>query len=124
MKILVVDDDQKLKGLFEQRFRREIRSSEMDFVFAVSGEEALTYLGDHEKENIIVLSDMNMSGMSGVELVKTIKSKYQPRPPVVMLMTAYADSRSSETAKTSGADEFLTKPVDFTLLKEKLKKSR
>jgi two-component system, chemotaxis family, chemotaxis protein CheY len=122
MKILVVDDEKDVQVLFEQRFRREIKSGEMDFVFAFSGEEALTYLNQHEHEAVLILSDINMPGMSGLELLEHIKKKYLKPPPVVMMITAYGDAENFNTAKELGADDFLTKPVDFTLLKEKLKK--
>jgi CheY-like chemotaxis protein len=121
MKILVVDDEHDVQLLFEQRFRKEIRSHEMNFVFAFSGEEALTYLNSHEHEVVLILSDINMPGMSGLELLGHIKQKYHRPPPVVMMITAYGDAENYDMAKKLGADEFLTKPVDFTLLKEKLK---
>jgi len=121
MKILVVDDEHDVQLLFEQRFRKEIRNHEMNFVFAFSGEEALTYLNSHEHEVVLILSDINMPGMSGLELLGHIKQKYHRPPPVVMMITAYGDAENYDMAKKLGADEFLTKPVDFTLLKEKLK---
>ena len=76
MKILVVDDEKDIQILFEQRFRKEIKNSEMEFVFAFSGEDALTYLNDHEHEAVLILSDINMPGMSGLELLGHIKQKY------------------------------------------------
>lgn len=121
MKILVVDDEQDVKVLFEQRFRKEIRAGEMSFVFAFSGEEAVAYLSQHEHEAVLILSDINMPGMSGLELLKHIKQKFSKPPPVVMMITAYGDEENYNTAKNLGADDFLTKPVDFALLKEKLK---
>jgi len=121
MKILVVDDERDVQVLFEQRFRREIKSGEMTFIFAFSGEEALAYLNKHEHEAVLILSDINMPGMSGLELLEHIKHKYLKPPPVVMMITAYGDAENFNTAKALGADDFLTKPVDFTLLKEKLK---
>ena len=121
MKVLVVDDERDVQILFEQRFRREIKSNEMQFVFAFSGEEALTYLNQHEQEAVLILSDINMPGMSGLELLKKIKEEYHKPPPVVMMITAYGDAENYNTAKQLGADDFLTKPVDFTALKEKLK---
>jgi len=121
MKILVVDDEKDVQILFEQRFRKEIRTNEMEFVFAFSGEEALAYLNKHEHEAVLILSDINMPGMSGLELLEHIKQKYLKPPPVVMMITAYGDAENFSMAKQLGADDFLTKPVDFTLLKEKLK---
>lgn len=121
MKILVVDDERDIQTLFEQRFRKEIRSSEMEFVFAFSGEEALVYLDKHEHETVLILSDINMPGMSGLDLLGRIKQKYHKPPPMVMMITAYGDAENYNIAKELGADDFLTKPVDFALLKEKLK---
>ena len=121
MKILVVDDETDIQTLFEQRFRKEIRSGEMNFVFAFSGEDALKYLNAHEHEAVLILSDINMPGMSGLDLLGHIKQKYHKPPPIVMMITAYGDAENFNMAKELGADDFLTKPVDFTLLKEKLK---
>jgi two-component system, chemotaxis family, chemotaxis protein CheY len=121
MKILVVDDEKDIQTLFEQRFRKEIREKTVEFVFAFSGEDAITYLNQHEHEAVLILSDINMPGMSGLELLGHIKQKYVKPPPVVMMITAYGDAENYNTAKELGADDFLTKPVDFTLLKEKLK---
>jgi CheY-like chemotaxis protein len=121
MKVLVVDDEKDMQMLFEQRFRKEIRSSEIEFVFAFSGEEALSYLGQHVHEAVLILSDINMPGMSGLELLKNIKQKFAHPPPVVMMITAYGDPENYNQAMRLGADDFLTKPVDFNLLKEKLK---
>ena len=121
MKILVVDDEKDVQLLFEQRFRREVRNGEMNFAFAFSAEEALIYLNEHKHEAVLILSDINMPGMSGLELLGQIKQKYSTPPPVVMMITAYGDAENFNTAKRLGADDFLTKPVDFTLLKEKLK---
>ena len=121
MKILVVDDEADMQTLFEQRFRTEIKSGDMDFVFASSGNEALEYLNKQDHEAVLILSDINMPGMNGLELLEKIKSKYHKPPPVVMMVTAYGDDENFNTAKRLGADDFLTKPVDFPLLKEKLK---
>lgn len=120
MKILVVDDEQDVKTLFLQRFRKEIRNGELDFVFAFSGEDALKTLENIAHEAVLILSDINMPGMSGLELLKAIKKDYVAPPPVVMMITAYGDEENFNTAKALGADDFLTKPVDFKLLKEKL----
>ena len=121
MKILVVDDEQDVQMLFEQRFRKEIRNGEMSFAFANSGEEALRYLETHEHEAVLILSDINMPGMSGLDLLKTIKETHHEPPPVVMMITAYGDEENYKTAMRLGADDFLTKPLEFNVLKEKLK---
>ncbi len=121
MKILVVDDEKDMEILFQQRFRKEIREDEVQFAFASSGEEALIYLSQMEHEAVLILSDINMPGMSGLELLRHIKQKFENPPPVVMMITAYGDKENYNEAMKLGADEFLTKPVDFKLLKEKLK---
>ena len=121
MKVLVVDDEADVQTLFEQRFRKEIRTGEFHFVFAFSGEEALHYMQKNNHEAILILSDINMPGMSGLELLREIKQKYESPPPVVMMITAYGDADNYNQAIKLGADDFLTKPVDFAALKEKLK---
>ena len=121
MKILVVDDEQDVKTLFEQRFRKEIKSGQAEFIFAFSGEDALVQLNKWEHEAMLILSDINMPGMSGLQLLENVKKKYIKPPPVVMMITAYGDAENLKIAKDLGADDFLTKPVDFTMLKEKLK---
>ena len=121
MKILVVDDEKDVQLLFELRFRREIKSGEVTMVFALSGQEALDYLKVHVNEGILILSDINMPGMNGLELLKHIKEDFENPPPVVMMITAYGDDDNFQMAKGLGAEGFLTKPVDFAELKEKLK---
>jgi len=120
MKILVVDDESDVQPLFIQRFRKEIKNGEYDFSFALSGEEALGYLHDHHSEVVLILSDINMPGMTGIELLSRIRHDYDVPPPVVMMITAYGDDENRRQAMEKGADEFLTKPLDFALLKEKL----
>ena len=120
MKILVVDDEQDIKTLFEQRFRKEIKNKEVEFIFAFSGEEALILLNKWEHEAMLILSDINMPGMTGLQLLENVKKKYMKPPPVVMMITAYGDAENHRIAKELGADDFLTKPVDFTMLKKKL----
>ena len=120
MKILVVDDEQDIQVLFEQRFRKEIRDNRVQFVFAFSGEEALKIMAKMAQEAVLILSDINMPGMNGFELLEKIKTQYLKPPPVVMMITAYGDTENYNKAKELGADDFLTKPVDFAVLKEKL----
>lgn len=121
MKILVVDDETDVQALFEQRFRKEIKAGELNFAFAFSGEQALEYMRNNHHEAVLILSDINMPGMSGLELLRHIKEKYEAPPPVVMMITAYGDKENHDQAMQLGADDFLTKPLDFHLLKEKLK---
>lgn len=121
MKVLVVDDEQDVKTLFEQRFRKEIKAGQIDFAFAFSGEEALVLIDQWEHEAILILSDINMPGMSGLQLLEKIKKRYLKPPPVVMMLTAYGDPENVRVAAELGADDFLTKPVDFVSLKQKLK---
>lgn len=122
MKILVVDDEKDIQPLFQQRFRKEIKSGEIEFVFTYSGEEALQQLQKYAHEAVLILSDINMPGMSGLELLKNIKQKHHQPPPIVMMITAYGDADNYKRAMELGADDFITKPVDFSSLKDKIKK--
>jgi two-component system, chemotaxis family, chemotaxis protein CheY len=121
MKILVVDDEKDVQSLFEQLFRKEIRNGEIDFVFAYSGEGALERLEENKHEAVLILSDINMPGMSGLELLKHIKGRYHQPPPVVIMITAYGDADNFNRAMELGADDFITKPIDFSILKQKIK---
>ncbi|MCW5923096.1 MAG: response regulator [Saprospiraceae bacterium] len=120
MKILVVDDEQDIKALFQQRFRREIREGAFQFAFCFSGEEALTFLQEHPSEAILILSDINMPGMSGLELLSKIREKTPAPPPFIVMITAYGDPEKQAEAMRLGANDFLNKPLDFNKLKEKL----
>lgn len=121
IKILVVDDEADVQPLFLQRFRRELRAHELEFDFALSGEEALEFMKKEHSEIVLILSDINMPGMSGIELLSKIRLKYHEPDPVVMMITAYGDEENRRQAIENGANDFLTKPLDFNLLKEKLK---
>ncbi|MBI1807744.1 MAG: response regulator [Ignavibacteria bacterium] len=118
-KIVVVDDEHDVQFLFEQRFRKELKSGEIEFHFAFSGESALEYL-DHEDPSTIevVLSDINMPGMSGLDLLKIAKEKYANLK--IVMITAYNDSTNYQMAVQYGSDDYFTKPIDFTILKNKL----
>ncbi len=120
MNILVVDDEQDMKILFEQKFRKEIKEGTVIFAFANSGEEALEFMKNNDHEAVLILSDINMPGMSGLELLRRIKIQYNAPPPIVMMITAYGDAENHHQAMQLGADDFLTKPVDFIQLKAKL----
>lgn len=119
MKILVVDDERDVEALFRQRFRRELRAGEVDFKFVFSAEEALDYLRQLSPfDLVLVLSDINMPGMTGLELLKIVKDQF-PHLQVFMI-SAYGDDDNHNTAKNYGADDFVTKPVDFTNLRDKI----
>ena len=120
MQILVVDDETDVRDLFQQRFRREIRNGELSFSFAFTGEEALEFLRAHHSEVLIILYDINMPGMSGLDLLSHVKEEFDMPPTTMMMITAYGDDASYQEAMRLGANDFLTKPVDFTVLKEKL----
>jgi len=121
MTILVVDDEKDIKALFEQRFRREIRDGVLTFAFCYSGEEALDWYRETTSLNVIlILSDINMPGMSGLELLRRIRELAPLAPPFMMMITAYNDLDKQETAMRLGADDFLQKPIDFDALKSKL----
>jgi CheY-like chemotaxis protein len=121
MKILVVDDEKDMQTLFEQRFRKDIRAHKVYFDFATSGEEALAYLKSHNNDPVSILSDINMPGMTGLELLKQIRQEHPTPPPLVMMITAYGDNENYNKAMRLGADDFFTKPLDFSLLRQKLK---
>jgi len=119
--ILIVDDEADVAELFRQRFRREARQGTYVLHFALSGEEALEKLGAAiEPQLIVILSDINMPGMDGLALLREIKTR-QPELPV-MMVTAYGDDARRRLAGEYGAAEFITKPVDFDLLKEQLRR--
>jgi len=119
MKIIVVDDEPDVQFLFKQRFRREIRKEEIEFNFFLSAGEVIDYLSTNDNIDIVlILSDINMPGMNGLELLKIIKEK-TPEQKVFMI-TAYSDEHNYKTAVEYGADDYLTKPLDFSGLKEKI----
>lgn len=118
--ILVVDDEPDVPDLFRQRFRREARQGTYVLHFAASGEEALDQLsGEIHPELIVILSDINMPGMDGLELLRAVKAR-RPQLPV-MMVTAYGDDERRRCAAEFGALEFVTKPVDFDRLKEQIR---
>lgn len=121
MKVLVVDDEIDIQPLFRQRFRKEIKLGEILFEFALSGEEAIHYLEQDDSEVVLILSDVNMPGMSGLDLLKHIRQAHDSTPPFVMMITAYGNEDSYQQSMALGANDFLTKPLDFNVLKEKLK---
>jgi len=117
--ILVVDETD-VAELFRQRFRREARLGTYMLHFASSGDQALQLLdGEIEPELLAVLSDINMPGMDGLELLGEIKQRFPKLP--VMMVTACGDNERRRRASELGAVEFLGRPVDFELLKEQLR---
>ncbi|MDB5119358.1 MAG: response regulator [Sphingobacteriales bacterium] len=123
MKILVVDDEADVESLFRQRFRKEIKNHEIEFHFELSAEGAVAYLERTSSEVVLILSDINMPGMSGLNLLSYIRDTYKSPSPIVMMITAYGDQEKYDQAIKLGANDFLTKPLDFHSLKEKLKKT-
>jgi CheY-like chemotaxis protein len=118
--ILVVDDEPDVADLFRQRFRREARQGKYIMHFAASGAEALDRLTEEiQPALVVVLSDINMPGMDGLELLGEIKQRRPDLP--VMMVTAYGDDERRRRARKLGAFEFFTKPVDFDRLKEQLR---
>jgi len=118
MKILVVDDELDVKVLFEQRFRKEIRNGELTLIFASNGFDALDVLDNNKQSIPLVLSDINMPGMTGIDLLKKIRILHTDPAPGVIMITAYGDKENYDRCKSLGADDLLPKPVDFKLLKE------
>jgi CheY-like chemotaxis protein len=118
--ILVVDDEPDVAQLFRQRFRREARQGTYVIHFAASGEEALGLLSDGIEPTVaVILSDINMPGMDGLQLLGEIKQRFPDLP--VMMVTAYGDDERRRRAGELGAFEFITKPVDFDRLKVQLR---
>jgi CheY-like chemotaxis protein len=118
--ILVVDDEPDVADLFRQRFRREARQGTYVMHFAASGVEALDRLAEKIQPAIVaVLSDINMPGTDGLELLGKIKQRRPDLP--VMMVTAYGDDERRRRARELGAFQFITKPVDFNQLKEQLR---
>ena len=117
--ILVVDDESDVAKLFKRKYRRELQSGEYVINFAGSGEDAIRMLEAGIKPKVmLILSDINMPGMSGIELLQEAKKRW-PELPVAMI-TAYGDPENKRSAYGAGAAEFLTKPIDFTELKSKI----
>jgi two-component system, response regulator, stage 0 sporulation protein F len=117
--ILVVDDEPDVAEMFRQRFRREARQGTYVLHFAYSGEEALDKLSAGiEPQLRVILSEINMPAMDGLELLREIKTRRPDLP--VMMVTAYGDDERRRLAGEYGAAEFITKPVDFERLKAQL----
>lgn len=119
MHILMVDDEPDAQDLFRQNFRREIRKGVYNFDFALSGEAALEALQKDEAGTIsLVLSDINMPGMSGIDLLAEVHEAWPEMP--VMMITAYGDAATEARVRALGAKQYVTKPVDFGALKQEL----
>ena len=120
MKILIVDDEKDVEMLFRQKFRKETKQEDLELVFAFSGQEALEILEESNPPSVVyVFSDINMPGMTGIELLQIIKQKF-PQMKVSMI-SAYGDSENYNKAINSGAKEFFTKPIDFVFLKKEIR---
>ncbi len=119
IKLLVVDDEQDIEMLFRQRLRKLLKEGLIEIQFAFSGEEALRYLSEMEEPDIaLILSDINMPGMSGFELLQKVLQRFPEMK--VMMITAYGDEEHQEKARSLGAYDFLTKPLDFKELELRL----
>ena len=116
---MIVDDEQDVESLFTQRFRKDLKSNNLEFHFAFSAEDALNYISTLNPIDIVlILSDINMPGKSGLDLLKEVKSKFPQLK--VMMVTAYGDQQNYDKAFSLGADDFITKPIDFETLREKI----
>ena len=117
--ILVVDDETDMEGLFRQQFRRDIRSGRFDIAFAASGEAALGLIrAADERDIILLLSDINMPGTTGFDLLKAART-LRPDVPVIMI-TAYGDAETRGRALADGAEDVLAKPIDFAALRAEI----
>jgi CheY-like chemotaxis protein len=114
--VLVVDDEPDVEVLFRQQFRRELRAGRFDMEFAQSAPAALQSIGNASQRSLIlILSDINMPGMSGLELLPKAKAA-RPDVPIIMI-TAYGDADTKRKALENGADGLYTKPIDFVSLR-------
>lgn len=112
MKVLVVDDEQDIEFLFNLQFRKELRAGKIELHFAFSGDEALTFMKTLDPFDIdLLLSDVNMPGMSGFELLSETRKLFPALP--VFLVTAYTDPSNRALAEKGGANAFLSKPINF-----------
>jgi two-component system, response regulator, stage 0 sporulation protein F len=119
MKFLVVDDERDVEMLFRQKLRKELRSGAIELEFAFSGAEALEKLRSHTPPEVMyIFSDINMPGMSGLDLLERVKTEF-PQIKVSMI-SAYGDKENYDRAIKSGAKEFFTKPIDFDSLKNEV----
>ena len=117
--VLVVDDEPDVEALFRQQFRRDLRAERFAMDFANSAANALALVASTiEQSLILILSDINMPGMTGLEMLPKVK-EMRPSVPVLMI-TAYGDPETRRKAIQSGATGLLTKPIDFTLLREEI----
>jgi CheY-like chemotaxis protein len=117
--VLVVDDEPDVEELFRQQFRRDLRTQRFAMEFAHSAADALARIADTiEQSLILILSDINMPGMTGLEMLPKVKAM-RPTVPVIMI-TAYGDPDTKRKAIEGGATGLLTKPIDFSLLREEL----
>ncbi|MFL6825000.1 MAG: response regulator [Bradyrhizobium sp.] len=117
--ILVVDDEPDVEMLFRQQFRRDLRAGRFHMDFAQSGDKALQRISDVDGASLIlILSDINMPGMTGLELLPKAKAA-RPDVPVIMI-TAYGDADTRRKAIEGGAEALLTKPIDFQLLRSEI----
>ena len=117
--VLVVDDEPDVEALFRQQFRRDLRAQRFMMDFAGSAADALTRITSSIGQSLIlILSDINMPGMTGLEMLPRVKA-IRPEVPVIMI-TAYGDADTKRKALASGATGLLTKPIDFSLLREEI----
>jgi CheY-like chemotaxis protein len=117
--VLVVDDEPDVEILFRQQFRRELRAGRFTMEFAPSAPVALKRITDAEAVSLIlILSDINMPGMSGLELLPKARAA-RPDVPIIMI-TAYGDAETKRKALEGGAEALLTKPIDFVLLRNEI----
>ena len=117
--VLVVDDEPDVEALFRQQFRRDLRAQRFVMDFASSAADALSRIASTiEQSLILILSDINMPGMTGLEMLPKVK-EIRPEVPVIMI-TAYGDPDTRRKAIEGGASGLLTKPIDFTLLREEI----
>ena len=121
-RILIVDDEKSVQFLYEKVFKKEVAEGLFELIFSISGEDALEKISQVEEDSFkLIISDINMPGLSGFELLREVKTI---RPNLTVFMSsAYTDTERQSLAKELGADDYITKPVDFMTLKEKMIKA-
>lgn len=120
-KIIVVDDEKDVEILYRQQFRKAIKSEEINFVFAFSGLEALSIMEELKEDDFMMFTDINMPGMTGLELLEKVKVQYPETK--VYVVSAYDLKEYQESAKKLGAEAFIPKPIDFAVIKDKIVKN-
>lgn len=119
MILFLIDDERDMQALFQQRYRKEIKAGEIKLVFSDEGKKALAKLDQIEKDQIVIIADLQLPDISGISLMKQIREKYQLEK--IYIVSGSADSETKEECIRQGASGFIMKPIDFDLIDRLLK---